>query len=494
MNRQFVRKLLKLYGKITAMSKFLCAALFIGLLMGACQAQTAYRADDIFPHYDRYREKAIEDRRFKHAEMAPLLQKLSKNPAFELRERGKSIQGRPIYQARYGQGPVKVLLWSQMHGDESTATMALLDLFNFLSADDEFNDLRALFQDKLSLFFIPMLNPDGAEEFKRRNAIDIDINRDALRLQTPEGRLLKKIRDEIGADWGFNLHDQSRYNAAGPEPHEAAFSFLAPAYDQEKNVNEVRRNAMQLIVVMNRWLQGCIPGKVGKFDDTFEPRAFGDNMQRWGTRTILIECGGLAGDPEKQHIRKLHFHMLLAAFESIATNAYQDESTQAYEDLHVNDRRLFDLLIREARLEEKGEAYTLDLGFVRNENHYLSSRRYYYSAVLTDMGDLSTHHAYEEISAAGYAIEPGKTYPQVVANLASLKKMNFGDLHRQGFTHIRLQTLPKKWETDRLPFRIIAADGKNPVNAVRLGENPAFFLVRNGKRDYAVVNGFLYKL
>ena len=29
-------------------------------------------------------------------------------------------------------GEVHVLLWSQMHGDESTATMALFDIFNFI--------------------------------------------------------------------------------------------------------------------------------------------------------------------------------------------------------------------------------------------------------------------------------------------------------------------------------------------------------------------------
>ena len=51
----------------------------------------------------------------------------------------------------------------------------------------------------LTLHFVPMLNPDGAERFQRRNAQGIDINRDALRLQTPEGRALKAVRDRAAA-------------------------------------------------------------------------------------------------------------------------------------------------------------------------------------------------------------------------------------------------------------------------------------------------------
>ena len=100
-------------------------------------------------------------------------------------------------------------MWSQMHGDEPTATMALMDLFQFLQKKDEFDSLRQVLLSKLTLHFIPMLNPDGANRFTRRNMQGIDINRDAMRMQTPEGRILKRIRDETKADWGFNLHDQN---------------------------------------------------------------------------------------------------------------------------------------------------------------------------------------------------------------------------------------------------------------------------------------------
>lgn len=476
------------------MIKVIFTALMCGFLLVSAGGQTPGWADDLLNKYDRYREDAIRDRRFKHAEMVPFIQGLAGKTGFEVKERGQSIEGRSIYLVKYGSGPVKVLLWSQMHGDESTATMALLDLFNFLKANDEYNYLRTLIRENLTLYIIPMLNPDGAESFQRRNAIDIDINRDALRLQTPEGKLLKKIRDEVDADWGFNLHDQSKYNSVGSTSGEATFSFLAPAYDVQKSVNEKRKNAMQMISGLNRWLQQYIPGQVGRFDDTFEPRAFGDNIQKWGTRTILIECGGLDTDPEKQRIRKLHFGLFLVAFESIAKGSYETYTTQSYQDLEYNNRRLFDLLIRDAKLVENGKSYAMDLGFSRNENHVNSARNFYYSSSISDMGDLSVHNAYEELMATGYTIEPGKTYPTVVSNLTNLKKMNYGDLHRQGYTDIKMQSLPNKADFDELPFRLIASNAKSPKNKVRIGENPSFFLVKDGKREYVVVNGFLYRI
>ena len=142
---------------------------------------------------------------------------------------------------------------------------------------------------ELQIVFIPMLNPDGAERFQRRNALGVDLNRDALRLQSPEAQLLKAKRDELSADWGFNLHDQSRYYAAGNHPRTAAISVLAPAYNYEKEVNAVRERSMRMIGQMNAVLQAYIPGQVARYNDDFEPRAFGDNIQKWGTSTILIE-------------------------------------------------------------------------------------------------------------------------------------------------------------------------------------------------------------
>ena len=48
---------------------------------------------------------------------------------------GSSVEGRSINHVWFGRGPLHVLLWSQMHGDEPTATVALFDVLNYIQAN-----------------------------------------------------------------------------------------------------------------------------------------------------------------------------------------------------------------------------------------------------------------------------------------------------------------------------------------------------------------------
>ena len=145
---------------------------------------------------ENYRQKSLTTRRFKQSDLQPILAGLPDD--FVVDTAGVSVEGRPLYRVTYGTGSTEVLLWSQMHGDEPTATAALFDLFNWLAGSDEPTDsLRREIRAKLHLTFLPMLNPDGAEVFERRNALGIDLNRDAVHLTSPEARVLKAERDRI---------------------------------------------------------------------------------------------------------------------------------------------------------------------------------------------------------------------------------------------------------------------------------------------------------
>jgi hypothetical protein len=68
--------------------------------------------------WPKYQERSLTHRRFKHKDIVPLIQNLP--ASFKQSVAGRSIEGRDIYQITIGSGSTKVLLWSQMHGDEPT--------------------------------------------------------------------------------------------------------------------------------------------------------------------------------------------------------------------------------------------------------------------------------------------------------------------------------------------------------------------------------------
>lgn len=254
---------------------------------------------NLYETYENYKEISLTKRRVKHHELQPLFVKHAANKAFIVKKVGASIEGRALNLISIGSGKTNVLLWSQMHGNEPTATQAIFDILNFLASND-FQEEKKEILENLTIHFLPMLNPDGAERFQRRNLLGVDINRDAVRLQSPESKTLKHVRDSLNADFGFNLHDQSAYYNAERTEKPATISYLAPAFNYEKNISEKRGNAMKIIVFMNNIIQKYAPGQVGRYNDDFEPRAFGDNIQKWGTSTILIESGGYTNDVENK--------------------------------------------------------------------------------------------------------------------------------------------------------------------------------------------------
>jgi hypothetical protein len=301
---------------------------------------------------------------------------------------------------RAGTGETRVFIWSQMHGDEPTATMAICDLFKFLAAEDP-DELRDRILQHCTLYILPMVNPDGAAVFTRRNAQGIDINRDFNRQQTPEGRLLREIRDRIQPQFGFNMHDQSHEWSAARTGNPASISLLAPAYDATLSVNPIRQRAMQVISKINAEVQLHIPDHVGRYYDEYEARAFGDNFQAAGTSTILIEAGGYPNDPEKQFLRKITFLALLSGLEAIADGSYAKEPGDSYFGIPENEKRHYNLIIRNCRLGSADQSYLVDIGLIADQKLNADRKSVTYTYMIKDVGDLSGWFSYDELDATG---------------------------------------------------------------------------------------------
>lgn len=347
-----------------------------------------------------YRVPEITTRRFPQSQMLEWIRPLLAIGQVTAKTAGTSAEGRPIDLYTYGTGPVKVLLWSQMHGDESTATMALVDILNFLSRAPD-HPVATTIRSRLTLLMVPMLNPDGAERFQRRTAHQIDMNRDALRLATPEAATLKKLRDEYQPEFGFNLHDQDPRSTVGQSTKVAAIALLAPAADEANTDTPGRRRAILLAARIAQAIEPLVRGHVTRYDDTFEPRAFGDNVQKWGTSTILIESGGWRDDPEKMHLRTTNVVALLAALLSIAGEDYQNADPALYESLPENGRNLFDVVVRGASFKAgiTVPAIRIDIG-INIEQEVDSTGRLVPMATIQDIGDLSTYGGFREFDGS----------------------------------------------------------------------------------------------
>lgn len=379
------------------------AALLLALPCVPARAQTP-RA--LFDAWRRERVTTQDPALLRHADLQRHLERL-RAAGVAVREVGRSVAGREIYQMEFGRGPLKVFMWSQMHGDEPTATSALLDLFSYLHAHRAEGWPR-LVAERVTLRAVPMLNPDGAELFQRRNLQGIDINRDARALSTPEGRLLKQLRDEWRPDLGFNLHNQNPRTAVGDTLRQATVSLLAVPSDEARTDTPGRLRNKKLCGVMVGALAPFIEGHIGRYDDTFNPRAFGDLISQWGTPVILVETGALKGT-SGHDLAGLNFVALASALRALADGSVERASPAAYESLKENGGGIYDLVVRggtlvnrvrEGRTEVPPYRADLAVNVERGRPAEGAPAR----ASVQEIGDLGLARGLEEADAGGFYV------------------------------------------------------------------------------------------
>lgn len=444
--------------------------------------------NSIVKQYDKFHFSQIKTNRFTHRTFEEALQLFRANKLLTFNQIGVSEEGRVIHSIEFGKGPTKVLLWSQMHGNESTATRAILDILLFLTSDDEFNEFRSALNEKLTLRFVPMLNPDGTERFQRRTATEIDMNRDAVALQTPEARLLHDQVEQFKPEVAFNLHDQRRFYNVKGSGVPSSMSFLAPAYDHSRKVNDVRKRAMQLIAGINEVLQEFIPGGVGLYDDTYSHRSFGDYLQSKGVSTVLVESGWLANDMEKEKVRKLNFISLLKAFDMLVFKSYEKYSEESYKAIPAIDTKLFDVLLKNVGLMNSNSK--MDIGINRTE-HLLNHPDYYAVGSIDDLGDLSPFFGFDTIDATSLIVVPGKA--QYLGSYEELSLVSVKRLLRQGVLFLVTDDIPLESHV-AYPINIVHPR-KLPYLQHPVFEGSANFLLVDKSKfvRYIVMNGFVFE-
>lgn len=363
--------------------------------------------------YTDYRFNQANSRRITNNELLGMISDLEKNANKKLTTEilGQSVEGRDIVLLHWGIGKHKILMWSQMHGNEPTATLALLDLINLFTKESEHVFIKNIYEN-ISLYMIPMLNPDGAQRFQRRNALGIDLNRDALNLQSPESKILKRAAEKIQPEWGFNLHDQNPRYTVGNSGKGAMISLLAPAFDAERNDNSVRLRAKKMCAVLSHEIETRVGKRVGKYADDFGIRCFGDNFQKWGISTVLIESGGSEHDLNKNKIRELNFYAYLTAFDSIMSNQYEKCTPQQYDNIPLNGALLTDLKLTNLILLGSDDLHNLKIDIAINFVPMMDAvtKEEKLIGVVYDLGDMRTLSAYQTSDQSNWQIQPTHSY------------------------------------------------------------------------------------
>lgn len=347
--------------------------------------------------HTRWRVPGLEHERLRQAEVRRALDDALRGHATARDVLGVSAEGRPIERVTVGHGAIGVLAWSQMHGNEPAGTMALVDVLHFLAAAEERVALRIT--DALHLVAVPMLNPDGAERFERRNAQGIDPNRDALALATPELRLLVSLYEELSPSFALSLHDQEPRKRVGASKRRTAFSVSAPSFDPVSGGTgaSAQIRAKQVFADIRDRVAPLVDDRLTRYQAPYEPRAVCDNFQSRGTSTLLFEAAAWENDAEKQYLRSVYFHALVAALDSIATGSWQKADVDDYGALAQNgDEPLADLVVRGGVLCIAGmPEFAADLAIRYEQPLRLEG------AVIQDVGDLRDLDGAHEIDATG---------------------------------------------------------------------------------------------
>lgn len=336
-------------------------------------------------NYSKIKESSITGRWITLTDIEPLYFSLRKNTKIQSKIIGESEQERAIYQLNFGKGKKRILIWSQMHGNESTGTKAIFDFLNFVQRFPNHEITKAI-ASNCSITIIPMLNPDGAQAYTRVNANEVDLNRDAVQLQAKESKLLRKILKEVNPHFCFNLHDQRTIFGVENTTNPATISFLAPSEEATRKITNGRIETMNVIVAMNNLLQEVIPNHVGRYTDEFYPTATGDNFQKLGHNTILIEAGHFPNDYDREEVRKYNFYALLQGiFHVSLTNNFKE-----YEDylaIPNNIKNFYDVIYRSKNNKK-------DVAFQYVES--IESGKFALTLSKEKEGDLSSYLAHKE--------------------------------------------------------------------------------------------------
>ena len=361
--------------------------------------------------FSTFKEQNLSGRYIHNGHILPILNSLKSK--LEIKEIGESVLNKPIFSIKIGKGSKRILMWSQMHGNESTTTKAVFDLLNTIL--NRTNNITETILNNCTICIIPILNPDGAEAYTRINANEVDLNRDAQNLTQPESHVLQEVFNQFKPEYCFNLHGQRTIFSAGKTNNSATVSFLAPAQDEECTITQTRKIAMEIIAIMNSNLQQQIPNQVGVYDDSFNINCVGDTFQSQLVPTILFEAGHFAKDYQREKTREYIYQSLVTAILYISNNDITGKGYKEYLSIPENEKLFYDIILRDANVN--GEI--LDIAIQYEE--VLDKCEIKFVPTIKEVKNLNSYFGHREINLHKKEVKIKKSDEKLVSEIVVVK-------------------------------------------------------------------------
>lgn len=304
---------------------------------------------------------------------------------------GYSFLNRPIYQITWGNGPIKVMIWSQMHGNESTGLRAMMQLLDKWKNNS--NNIGYL--QKFTIVFIPQLNPDGASNWQRVNAQGIDLNRDLLSTYSPEIALFKSSLKAIRPHFALNLHDQRTVFQRGDSGQPTSIALAIPRVKLELKNEELENNRrfVRYLVLQLLNESGVAMSNYAVFDESYYARSIGEYVQERGVKTLLVESGVGGLDLERNESTHNTAAFIEAYLERAANSELKDSDSleSNYSDadswgLPPNKAGLVDIVLRRAVINSGTSVWRADISLQMES--ILMNEKIVFRPIWLEIGDL----------------------------------------------------------------------------------------------------------
>jgi hypothetical protein len=182
------------------------------------------------------------------------------------------------------------------------------------------------------------------------------------------------------------------------------------AFDEARSGSEGRTLTKKVCAVIRDALEPFASGQIGRYDDEFEVRAFGDNLTLWGTPVVLIETGPWPSIEPDPALVKLNFVAIVSALDALATGAVHRAKPERYESLPMNESGELYVIVKNGTVISGGGVppYMADIGIAasRRIRDVNGKRDLQLATTIDDMGDLRTLGALRTIDATGMTIVP----------------------------------------------------------------------------------------